>query len=56
VEEPQEAGTVVARPAAETASFGIGGLAIMSLAWLAVGAPLAWGVWVTLLKTAAMFH
>ncbi len=26
------------------------------LARLAVGAPLAWGVWVTLQKTAAMFH
>ncbi|WP_110950459.1 OFA family MFS transporter [Pseudomonas bohemica] len=26
------------------------------LAWLAVGIPLAWGVWVTLQKTAVLFH
>ncbi|MDY7562880.1 OFA family MFS transporter [Pseudomonas sp. 10B1] len=25
-------------------------------AWLAVGIPLAWGVWITLLKTAVLFH
>jgi len=25
-------------------------------AWLAVGIPLAWGVWVTLQKTAVLFH
>ena len=24
-------------------------------AWLAVGLPLAWGVWITLQKTAALF-
>ena len=29
---------------------------MLILAWLAVGGPLAWGVWVTLQKTAAMFH
>ncbi len=33
-----------------------GSLALPVAAWAAVGAPLAWGVWVTLLKTAAMFH
>jgi len=26
------------------------------VAWAAVGAPLTWGVWITLLKTATMFH
>ena len=26
------------------------------VAWLAVGIPLAWGVWVTLQKTAVLFH
>jgi MFS family permease len=26
------------------------------LAWLAVGIPLAWGVWITLQKTAVLFH
>ncbi len=26
-----------------------------ALAWLAVGAPIAWGVWVTLVKAAAPF-
>ncbi|EPN38149.1 MFS permease-like protein, partial [Pseudomonas syringae pv. actinidiae ICMP 19096] len=25
-------------------------------AWLAVGIPLAWGVWITLQKTAVLFH
>ena len=25
-------------------------------AWLVVGIPLAWGVWVTLQKTAVLFH
>jgi len=37
-------------------SLGLGGALLLGLAWLAVGAPLAWGVWVTLQKTAAMFH
>jgi hypothetical protein len=47
----------VARGSAEAAPrLGLSGLIVMSLAWLAVGAPLAWGVWVTLQKTAAMFH
>jgi len=26
------------------------------VAWLVVGIPLAWGVWVTLQKTAVLFH
>ena len=25
-------------------------------AWLAVGIPLAWGVWITLQKTVVLFH
>jgi hypothetical protein len=28
---------------------------IVAAAWLAVGIPIAWGVWVTLLKAAVMF-
>jgi hypothetical protein len=28
---------------------------LVVLAWVAVGVPIAWGVWVTLLKAAAMF-
>jgi len=35
---------------------GGGSLALVIAAWAAVGAPLTWGVWVTLLKTAAMFR
>lgn len=31
-------------------------LALVVAAWTAVGAPLTWGVWVTPLKTAAIFH
>ncbi|HMK91053.1 MAG TPA: OFA family MFS transporter [Methylocystis sp.] len=38
------------------ASLGSGTLLTMVLAWTGVGAPLAWGVWMTLQKTAAMFH
>jgi MFS family permease len=38
------------------ASGGTSSLVILICAWGAVGAPLAWGVWITLLKTAAMFH
>jgi MFS family permease len=37
-------------------SSGFGASALLILAWTFVGAPLAWGVWITLLKTAAMFH
>jgi MFS family permease len=37
-------------------SNGGGSLALVIAAWTAVGAPLSWGVWITLLKTAAMFH
>jgi hypothetical protein len=40
-------------------SFGIGGgklnLAVI-LAWLAVGLPLAWGVWITLEKALVLFE
>jgi len=35
---------------------GDGSLALVIVAWAAVGAPLTWGVWITLLKTATMFH
>uniref|UniRef100_UPI003FA7457F MFS transporter small subunit n=1 Tax=Sphingomonas sp. TaxID=28214 RepID=UPI003FA7457F len=30
--------------------------ALAALAWAAVGLPLAWGVWMTIEKTAALFH
>ena len=33
-----------------------GGALLLLVAWTAVGAPLAWGVWMTLLKTAALFR
>jgi hypothetical protein len=54
------AGRTGAGPAA--ASQGIGGPAIgvggldgrTALAWLAVGAPIAWGVWITLRKAAVL--
>ncbi|MEO9341217.1 OFA family MFS transporter [Mesorhizobium sp. SB112] len=45
--------------AGPTGSFGIGtgGLDTKAaLAWLAVGVPILWGVWVTLEKTAALFN
>ncbi len=31
-------------------------VAVLVLAWLAVGVPLAYGIWVTLQKTSAMFQ
>jgi MFS family permease len=55
-EEGREGRTTRARPAEAAPRLGIGGAIAMGLAWLAVGLPLAWGVWVTLQKTAAMFH
>ena len=33
-----------------------GGSLLLVLAWSAVGVPLAWGVWITLLKTATLFR
>jgi len=33
-----------------------GTLPLVIAAWLAVGIPLAWGVWATLQKTAVLFH
>ena len=44
--------------AASGLSFGIsrGGLTPpAALAWLAVGLPIAWGVWITLSKAVALF-
>jgi hypothetical protein len=32
------------------------GSLLLVFAWAAVGVPLAWGVWTTLLKTAALFR
>lgn len=29
---------------------------VVALAWAAVGIPLAWGIWVTLEKSAALFR
>lgn len=29
---------------------------VMTLFWLYVGLPLAWGIWSTLQKAAALFH
>ena len=44
-------------PAAARAPPGSkGGSLLLVFAWAAVGVPLAWGVWITLLKTAALFR
>jgi len=45
-----------AAASAPPSNGGGGSLALVIAAWTAVGAPLAWGVWITLLKTVAMFH
>jgi hypothetical protein len=43
-------------PAAAPPSSGVNWLFLLIPAWTAAGAPLAWGVWITLLKTATMFR
>jgi MFS family permease len=53
-EEPLTA--VPARKFAAPASTGWGTLATLAVSWMLVGAPLAWGVFVTLFKTAALFR
>lgn len=35
---------------------GMGRAIVLVMAWTAVGVPLAWGVWITLQKTFALFH
>ena len=52
--EPTAHGDAAA--SAQSSDGGGGSLALVIAAWTAVGAPLTWGVWITLLKTAAMFH
>lgn len=42
--------------AAVTAPVATTPVALVVLAWLAVGLPLAWGVWITLQKAGALFH
>lgn len=49
------AGTAPAAPAADLVAGHASPVAIVVLAWLAVGVPLAWGVWVTLQKAAILF-
>jgi MFS family permease len=40
-----------------SSGIGLGGFsARVALAWLAVGVPLAWGVWITLSKALVLFH
>lgn len=56
VEEGREPVSARGRAAAVTPALGAGSIIMMVLAWTAVGGPLAWGVWITLQKTAAMFH
>src|ERR1700723_3314218 len=43
------------RADARAASARVPPVWLVALAWLAVGIPIAWGVWVTLLKAAVMF-
>ncbi len=49
------AGRTGAGPAAANPGIGAGGLdGRAALAWLAVGVPIAWGVWITLRKAAVL--
>jgi MFS family permease len=57
VEEAREpSGTDADPPVVARALPSKGGSLLLVLAWTAVGAPLALGIWMTLLKTAALFH
>jgi MFS family permease len=51
-----EAAAAHATPAAGEASATSGGGLTVILAWLAVGLPLAWGVWTTLAKALPLFR
>jgi MFS family permease len=49
-------GETVATPAEQSGAIGTGGITGLAiLAWLAVGLPIAWGVWITLTKAAGLF-
>ena len=48
-------GTAISDSAAASVGTGGAGVAVI-LAWLAVGLPLAWGVWQTLQKAVVLFH
>jgi MFS family permease len=54
--EPAAAPARTAPAANETPAAGAGEAILLLLSWTAVGAPLAWGVWTTLLKTAPLFR
>ncbi len=41
---------------AKAGNGGAGRALVSAMAWTAVGVPLAWGVWITLQKTFALFH
>lgn len=58
IEEGLEQGAGGATPTRESSgpTSGAESLLTLILAWVAVGIPLAWGVGVTLQKTAALFH
>jgi MFS family permease len=53
--EPNVAGARK-RLALANGTLGTGMLALLVVAWSIVGVPLAWGVWITLQKTFALFH
>jgi MFS family permease len=52
LEPPHAANRSATAPAPEEGD----GILILALSWAAVGIPLFWGVWITLLKTFALFH
>jgi MFS family permease len=56
VEEGREPETPRRWGSTQPSKLSVGALVAMGFAWAAVGAPLGWGVWVTLQKTAAIFH
>jgi MFS family permease len=53
---PSTASAAASVGVARAGESGVGSLVVLAAAWVAVGAPLLWGVSVTLAKAAALFH
>ncbi len=56
LEPPRSRGGTFRTLAARAGDGGVARLLVLAAAWTAVGAPLAWGVWITLQKTFVLFH
>ncbi len=55
-EEEAKDGTTSAVRSSTPVATGSTPVALVALAWLAVGIPLVWGIWITLQKAVVLFH